>query len=82
MKKSYNRIDILQITLGIFAAILLIISFTNKSFERFSNIVFIIVALNLIIIGLRSLKDSKTSLFSYTIILSALVIIGLVVFKI
>jgi len=82
MKKNYNRLDILQIILGIFAAILLIISFTNKSFEWFSNIVFLIIALNLIIFGLKSFKDNKKSLFSYTIILSALIIISLVVFKI
>ncbi|MEK3726838.1 MULTISPECIES: hypothetical protein [unclassified Lysinibacillus] len=82
MKKNYNRIDKLQITLGIFGVILLIISFTNKSFEWLTNIVFLIIAINLIIIGIKSYKDSKTTLFSSVIILAALTIIGFIIFKI
>lgn len=81
MRKKYERVDILQIVLGVLAAILLIITLTNQSFEKFTNIVFILIALNLIITGIKSFKERRNSLFPYTITLLALIIIGVVLFK-
>ena len=49
------------------AVLLVILSLTNDKYYWLRNIAFILISLNLIIMGIQAFKENKKSLFAYCI---------------
>ena len=81
MKKTFNTLDKIQVIFAVTAALLAILAFTNDSYYWSLKIVFILLAINLIIGGIREFRQNKKSLYAYCIIVMALLIIFLSIFS-
>lgn len=77
MKKTFNTLDKVYVVIAVIAFILAIFAFSNDNYNWLTNIVFILIAMNLIIIGLQSFVQNKRTIFSYFIIGMAIIIIFL-----
>ncbi|MGN4125100.1 hypothetical protein ACMGD3_08830 [Lysinibacillus sphaericus] len=74
MKKTFNKLDKIQIVIAIVALLLAILGF---SYDNLTEIAFILIAINLLVNSLRDLRKDKKSIFSYLIIVMAILIIFL-----
>ena len=74
MKKTFNKLDKIQIVIAIVALILAILGFY---YVNLTEIAFILIAINLLVNRLRDLRKEKKSIFSYLIIVMAILIIFL-----
>lgn len=77
MKKTFNTIDKAKVVIAAFIFILAIFAFTYDRYYWLMKIVYILIALNLILIGLQSFAQNKRTIFPYFIIVMALIIISL-----
>lgn len=77
MKKTFNTLDKVKIMIAILALILVIFAFPNDSYYWLTNIVFILIAVNLIIVGVQSFVQNKRTIFTYIIMVMAIIIISL-----
>lgn len=77
MKKTFNTLDKVYFVIAVIAFILAIFAFSNDNYNWLTNIVFILIAMNLIIIGLQSFVQNKRTIFSYFIIGMVIIIIFL-----
>lgn len=77
MKKKFNTLDKVSVVVAFFVLITAIFAFTIDRYYWLINIVFILIALNLIIMGIRSFTTNKRTIFPYFIIGMALLIISL-----
>ena len=57
----------LRVVMVIPAVLLVILSLTNDKYYWLRNIAFILISLNLIIMGIQAFKENKKSLFAYCI---------------
>ena len=57
----------LRVIMVIPAVLLVILSLTNDKYYWLRNIAFILISLNLIIMGIQAFKENKKSLFAYCI---------------
>ena len=80
MKKNFNTLDKIQVIFAVTAFLLAILVFTNDSYYWSLKIVYILLAINLIIGGIREFRKNKKSLYAYCIIVMALLIISLSIF--
>lgn len=80
MKKTFNTLDKMHVILGVTTTLLTIIVFTNDSYYWSLKIVYILLAINLIIGGIREFRKSKKLLSVYCVIVMALLIIFLSIF--
>ncbi|MFE6166933.1 hypothetical protein ACFVP8_03540 [Viridibacillus arvi] len=73
MKKTFNKLDKIQIDIAIIASLLVILGFT---YDNLTEIAFILIAIHLLV-NERNLRKDKKSSFSYLIIVMAILIIFL-----
>jgi len=78
MQKTFNKLDKIQIVIAIAALLLAILGFI---YDNLTEIAFILIAINLLVNEIRSFKKDKKSIFSYMIIVMAILIIFLSIHK-
>ena len=67
----------LRVIMVIPAVLLVILSLTNVKYYWLRNIAFILISLNLIIMGIQAFKENKKSPFAYCITAMAILLIFL-----
>jgi hypothetical protein len=65
MKKTFNTLYKIQVIAVVTAVLLAILIFTNDSYYWSLKIVYILLAINLIIGGIREFRQNKKSLYAY-----------------
>ncbi|MGE7691250.1 hypothetical protein ACQKMI_18815 [Lysinibacillus sp. NPDC097214] len=78
MKKTFNQLDKIQIVIAIVALLLAILGFM---YDNLTEIAFLLIAINLLVNEMRSFRKDKKSIFSYLIIVMAILIIFLSIHK-
>lgn len=73
MKKTFNKLDKIQIVVAIVASLMVILGF---SYDNLTEIGFILIAIHLLVTE-RNFRKDKKSIFSYLIIVMAVLIIFL-----
>ena len=76
LKKTFNTLDKISIVIAFLALVIAIFAFINNYYWTL-NLVFILIALNLIIMGIQHFSENKRAIFPYFIIGIALLIIFL-----
>ncbi|MFE6169392.1 hypothetical protein ACFVP8_16215 [Viridibacillus arvi] len=77
MKKTFNKLDKIQIVIAIIASLLVILGFT---YDNLTEIAFILIAIHLLV-NERNLRKDKKSIFSYLRIVMAILIIFLSILR-
>jgi len=78
VKRTFNKCDKIQIVIAIIALLLAILGFT---FDNLTEIAFILIAINILVNRIRDVNKDKKSISSYSIIVMAILIISLSVYK-
>lgn len=78
MKRTFNKLDKVQIVIAIIALLLAILGFT---FDNLTEIAFILIAINILLNRIRNVNKDKKSISSYLIIVMAILIISLSIHK-
>ena len=73
MKKSFNKLDKIQIVIAIAASLLVILGF---SYDNLTEIGFILIAIHLLITE-RNLRKDKKSISTYLLIVMAILLLFL-----
>ena len=81
MKKKLNTFDRIRVVFLIIVFLLAILAFTYDDYYWIQKIVFILLAINLMIMGIQEYRQNKKSLFAYCILVMALLIILLTIFS-
>ena len=74
MKKSFNKLDKIQIVIGIIALILAILGFI---YDNLTEIAIILISINLFVNGIRYLSKDKKSISTYLLIVIAILLLFL-----
>lgn len=78
MQKTFKKLDKIQIVIAIVALLLAILGFI---YDNLTETAFILIAINLLVNEIRSFRKDKKSIFSYLIIVMAILIIILSIHK-
>ncbi|MET4562723.1 multisubunit Na+/H+ antiporter MnhG subunit [Lysinibacillus parviboronicapiens] len=71
MKKSFNKLDKIQIVIGSFALLLAILGFV---FDNLTEIACILLSISLLVNETRNIRKDKKSIFSYLMIVLAILL--------
>ncbi|MEY9979740.1 uncharacterized membrane protein YhaH (DUF805 family) [Lysinibacillus sp. RC79] len=74
VKRTFNKLDKIQIVIAIIALLLAILGFT---FDNLTKIAIILISINILVNRIRDFSKDKKSIFSYLIIVMAILIISL-----
>lgn len=77
MKETFSTLKKVKVVIATLMVILTILALTNDRYYWLTNIVHLLIALILILIGLESFTPNKRNIFPYFIIGMALLIIFL-----
>ncbi|MER2108641.1 MAG: hypothetical protein ABS949_17075 [Solibacillus sp.] len=77
MKETFSTLKKVKVIIATLMVILAILAFTNDRYYWLMNIVHLLIALSLILVGLQSFTQNKRNIFPYFIIVMALLIIFL-----
>ncbi|WP_433594891.1 hypothetical protein [Lysinibacillus xylanilyticus] len=76
MKKTFNKLDKIQIVIASVALLLAILGFV---YDNLTKIAIILISINLLVNGVRNLSKDKKSIFLYVTIVMAILLIFLTI---